>query len=200
MEKKFNMREYWNNRYNSGGNSGAGSYYDEAQVKGNYINKIIANKEISKILDIGVGDGNQLLYIKGFDFYLGYDISPKAIRMCEQTNYNSRLNYKFTSEIQSLPNNFDLCMCIDVLFHQVNPEDYWATLMHLFNINDSKYVLLYTTSYTTLNQAPHVFHRNVIEDVKSRFSDKYELIETLNVKISDNKFFLLYKNKNNDND
>ena len=42
--------DYWEKRYNSGGNSGAGSYNNLADFKGEIINSFIVKKKITNIL------------------------------------------------------------------------------------------------------------------------------------------------------
>lgn len=39
---KFNSKNYWENRYKSGGNSGAGSYSNLAEFKAEIINEFVA--------------------------------------------------------------------------------------------------------------------------------------------------------------
>ena len=67
----FNSRNYWNQRYLKGGNSGNGSYNNNAIFKGEIINKFIKNKNIKSLIDFGVGDGNQLGDLPGASGRLG---------------------------------------------------------------------------------------------------------------------------------
>ena len=70
----FDSKKYWNNRYQSGGTSGAGSYNKLAEFKAEIINDFILNYDIYSILDCGVGDGNQLQYINTINKkYIGID-------------------------------------------------------------------------------------------------------------------------------
>jgi len=187
----FNLKEYWQNRYVSGGNSGAGSYGEEAKFKSEYINSVIKKYNIKSLVDYGCGDGNQLLYLNGFDKYYGYDIAPESINLCKKRMFNSEI-YTFTSILDELDNNSDLGMTIDTLFHQIYDEDYFDLLNRIFNFANHKYVLLYTNNAIMNKTAEHVRHRKVIEDVK--LITKAELIDTLNCSLSEPKHFLLYKN------
>jgi len=55
----FNSANYWNHRYEQGGNSGSRSYNNLAYYKGKIINNFIEKNNIKSIIDYGVGDKNQ---------------------------------------------------------------------------------------------------------------------------------------------
>ncbi len=55
----FNSANYWNHRYEQGGNSGSRSYNNLAYYKGKIINNFIEKNNIKSIIDYGVGDENQ---------------------------------------------------------------------------------------------------------------------------------------------
>ena len=59
IKKKFDSSIYWEKRYNTGGNSGEGSYNKFAEFKALILNNFIQEKNIKNIIDYGVGDGNQ---------------------------------------------------------------------------------------------------------------------------------------------
>lgn len=189
-EVLFDLQSYWEERYATGGNSGKGSYNEEAQVKAEYINKLIIDKHIQTIQEYGSGDGNNLLLYKGFKHYNGYDISKTSIEICK---HNKKINQKtcsFTSNVVTIDYNADLALCLDVLFHQVEDRDYLSLLKLIFTANHS-YILLYTTNEEKLS-AQHVRHRKTLEDVKRLYPD-YTLIDSYSCDLSENKLFLLYK-------
>src|SRR5262245_51431247 len=72
---------YWKERYDSGGNSGDGSYGKLAEFKAEVLNRFIREENIEKIIEYGCGDGNQL---KSADYpsYIGFDVSQKALNLC----------------------------------------------------------------------------------------------------------------------
>ena len=74
---------YWINRYDSGGNSGDGSYNKLAEFKAEIINEFLRQNDIDSVIEFGCGDGNQLRLIN-YPSYVGYDISPKAISKCRE--------------------------------------------------------------------------------------------------------------------
>ncbi|MGB3152863.1 MAG: hypothetical protein WBB27_19565, partial [Maribacter sp.] len=70
-KKSFtNSREYWADRYQKGGNSGAGSYNKLAEFKGEIINDFVSKNNIKTVIELGFGDGNQLEYFQ-FPSYIG---------------------------------------------------------------------------------------------------------------------------------
>ena len=79
ITKRFiDSRNYWEERYYYGGNSGKGSYAKDAIQKANFLNNIILNYGLNKIIDVGCGDGNNLKFFKS-DFYIGIDVSKTVI-------------------------------------------------------------------------------------------------------------------------
>ena len=77
----FKSREYWEERYSQGGNSGAGSYGHLAEFKAEVINGFIEQHEIKNVIEWGCGDGNQLGLFR-CEEYIGYDVSETAIEIC----------------------------------------------------------------------------------------------------------------------
>jgi len=51
----FNSKDYWNERYSLGGNSGAGSYGRLARYKANIINGVVSENSISRVIEYGSG-------------------------------------------------------------------------------------------------------------------------------------------------
>ena len=76
-------RDYWENRYKNGGNSGAGSYNNLAAFKAKVINNFVTENNINTILELGSGDCNQLSYAN-YKNYFGYDFSKTAIDICKK--------------------------------------------------------------------------------------------------------------------
>ena len=54
---------YWENRYASGGNSGAGSEGANAVWKATVINDFVASHYVRDVLEYGCGDGRQLEHV-----------------------------------------------------------------------------------------------------------------------------------------
>lgn len=111
----MDSKEYWNNRYKSGGNSGYGSYDAQLERKLTWLSGL----QISSISDIGCGDfnlGSHLLSMYPGVDYVGSDISEFIIDR-NQKRY-PRLTFT-TGEVPEA----DLVLCIDVLFHVLNDDD-----------------------------------------------------------------------------
>ena len=50
-DAKFtNSQEYWRNRYKRGGNSGAGSYNNLAEFKGEIINEFVSKNNVKTVI------------------------------------------------------------------------------------------------------------------------------------------------------
>ena len=82
-EKWEGSIKYWEERYQNGGNSGAGSYNRLAEFKAEIINEFVKKHKINSVIEWGCGDGNQLLFAD-YMMYIGYDISEKAIEICSK--------------------------------------------------------------------------------------------------------------------
>lgn len=120
----MDAKQYWNQRYNSGGNSGYGSYNEQLQKK----LKWLGGLDINSITEIGCGDfnfGSKLTKMYPSAKYHGYDISDVIIKQ----NREKYPQYHFTSG-DSIGGG-DLVLCIDVLFHTLKDEDYHETLLML---------------------------------------------------------------------
>ena len=141
------LTNYWDNRYVQGGNSGAGSYGMEAAVKANIINHWIKEYEIKTINEIGCGDGNNLLLYDIPISYTGYDISPKAIEICNEKTrkIKNSLKYYFTTNVNDIDYQADLCLCLDVWYHQVKDEDFSFLCHQLFELGEWEYIIIYST-------------------------------------------------------
>lgn len=116
---------YWEQRYRTGGNSGAGSYNQLAQFKSEVLNALVAERGIRSVIEYGCGDGNQLRFAK-YPRYLGFDVSAEAVRLCQQAfaadgSKSFKLLSEYSGEIA------ELVMSLDVIYHLIEDdvfEDY----------------------------------------------------------------------------
>ena len=191
-----NLKEYWNNRYAGGGTSGNGSYGVEAVTKANIINHWIQELQIKTINEIGVGDGNNLLFYKIPIMYTGYDISEKAIQLCQDKTRRiaNSLKYNFTTLWSEMDFEADLCLCLDVWFHQVDDKDFESLCETLFGIGMWKYIIIYSTdtdSQVTIDGSPmgkHMRPRQVLAEVQ-KWTDWEVKAVIGGIKTSDDKVF-----------
>ena len=112
---------YWEYRYSSGEDSGAGSRGGLAAYKADIINSILKENSIESVIEFGCGDGSQLFLID-YPKYIGLDVSTTAIEQCNQ-RFSSDTSKKFFITDQThhhkhlnLP-QFDLSISLDVIYH-----------------------------------------------------------------------------------
>lgn len=186
-----NSNQYWKERYANGGNSGSGSYGENAKHKADVINDYIKKFNVKTISDFGCGDGNQISLLVGFDKYMGFDVSAHALYIChEKFKENKKMN--FCSLMSDLP-IADLCLSLDVLYHILDQSDYDNYMKTLFN-KSNKYVLIFSSNHDDNNHnAQHIFHRKFTDWVEKN-ENIFELVESIdNYLLTSAKFFLYKK-------
>ena len=167
---------YWEERYNSGGNSGEGSYGQLSRYKANYINDFVRRHPINSVVEFGCGDGNQASL---FDFphYLGVDISGDCVKWCTQT-FASRPKWSFVAvpdyDRTIKAHSFDLGMSLDVLYHLVEEDVFIDYLDRLFAAA-SQFVLIYSSNHED-EQRFHVRSRDFRNTVDQRYS-QWQIVE-----------------------
>jgi len=151
-------KEYWETRYNLGGKSGDGSYGQLAEFKAEVINGFIQKNNIGLVIEYGCGDGNQLS-LADYPSYIGFDVSPSAIRICNE-KYQNDATKKF-----KLVNEYDyetaeLTLSLDVLYHLIEDRVFHDYMNRLFD-SSTKYVVVYSSNTDDNDsvKALHVKHR-----------------------------------------
>ena len=155
----ISSEKYWVNRYNMGENSDQGSYGHLADFKADIINEFVRRNVITSVIELGCGEGNQLKLAE-YPSYTGFDVSLKALSICEEafsndTTKNFRLMENYNNETA------DLSLSLDVIFHLV--EDYVFTeYMNTLFSASKKFVIIYSSDYeeNIKEQPSHVKHRN----------------------------------------
>lgn len=150
----MSLQGYWNDRYKSGGDSGAGSrgllrlWKWHKLVKYLQVERFTAVK--ASVIDVGCGD---LAFWKNFTCknYTGIDFSETRC----QENSVERPNWKFICSGAEVPQQLEKAeavLCFDMLFHVVNETTF---LMVLKNLTDysSKYIFVYTWFINPLESA-----------------------------------------------
>ena len=129
MTGPFDYIEYWNSRYSMGLSSGSGSEGLLAEFKIETINEYIKKDSIKTVVEFGCGDG-VLLDKMNLEKYIGYDVSKKAIEICQNKFKNDRakefLIYNPNEYHRSIFRG-ELVVCLDVLYHimiEINHELY----------------------------------------------------------------------------
>lgn len=152
--------KYWERRYKKGGDSGAGSYNELAEFKGEVVNEFVTDNKIESVIEFGSGDGNQLKYFN-FKSYTGFDVSITAVSICSK-KYKSDPSKQFRL-LKSYSNEMaDLVLSLDVIYHLVEDEVYEDYMNRLFCASN-KFVIIYSSNsdeHENNGVQPHVKHRN----------------------------------------
>lgn len=152
--KVMNSRSYWNRRYATGGNSGAGSYGPAVEKKVAWLGAL---EGVSSIVEVGCGDfhfGALLCQRFTEASYIGLDQSDLIVR---RNNLWHRIeNIEFRTPLhhaEPLP-EADLVLCVDVLFHILDDQEYRNMLVNLQQAW-TKYLVVSAYEYDGL-KSPHV--------------------------------------------
>jgi hypothetical protein len=184
-KKKFpGSAEYWEARYATGGNSGAGSYSNLAEHKAEIINAFVADNAIQTVIEFGCGDGNQLL-LGRYPHYIGLDISPTIIRKCMAMFDEDKTKSFFVYDTRAFRDRqkifqVELSMSLDVLYHLVEDEIFEKYMHHLFD-SATRFVLIYSSNFQR-EQQHHEIDR-VFTDWVASHRPEWELMKKI-----DNKF------------
>lgn len=170
----FDSDAYWEARYRSGGNSGAGSYNHLAEYKASVLNMFAREKKLTSFVELGSGDGNQLRYFE-FPNYTGFDISQTAIAQTKKL-YANKTNYRFIwsgdpeLDWEQHEHEYECALSLDVLYHLVDDRVYLDYMDRLFTLS-SNYVIIYASNFDgpDLRGAAHVRHRKFVDFVDKRY-------------------------------
>ncbi|ALM52824.1 glycosyltransferase family protein [Halomonas huangheensis] len=173
-KKYFDVAGYWESRYASGRNSGAGSYGRLARFKAHFLNHFVKKNKIQSVLEIGCGDGAQLSLAE-YPQYTGLDISPTIIEHCSQTfahDSSKRFHVYKPESFDPASVQSELALSLDVIYHLSNDEVYEYYLKHLFAAS-TKFVIIYSNASSEqgnragINEASgYVRFRDVLSDVE----------------------------------
>ena len=169
VESGFNYSRYWEERYRSGRNSGAGSYGRLAEFKADFLNNFYERNSIASHIDFGVGDGNQLRLLKP-PSYIGVDVSPTVINRARET-FATHRQYRFllTSELQGI-DRCDLASSIDVIYHLIEDSVFEEYMRRLF-LFARRFVIIYSSNIESLPGAVHVKHRKFTQFVEDHLPE-----------------------------
>ncbi len=136
--------EYWIRRYDSGGNSGAGSYHKLAEFKAEIINDFVKVNNVITIIEYGCGDGNQLKLAE-YPSYIGFDVSPKAIALCQDIFHGDKTkSFRLMTEYKG--ETAQLTLSLDVIYHLIEDGIYYSYMERLFNSSE-RFVIIYSSNY-----------------------------------------------------
>lgn len=169
QEKFRSTSEYWERRYRTGGNSGAGSYNRLAEFKANFLNRFVEEHQIASVVEYGSGDGAQLKLAR-YPSYTGVDISPKAVEMC-RTLFSGDASKQFLQLDAAVPGpTGDLSLSLDVVYHLVEDAVFNAYMWRLFE-SARRFVIVYSSNIDRDWTGQHVRHRQFTKWVEQNKPD-----------------------------
>jgi len=149
--------KYWIREYESGGNSGSGSYGDLAYFKAKVLNEFVDKHRIDSVIEFGCGDGNQLSLSK-YKSYIGLDIAPGAIKLCmskfSEDKSKSFILFQPEFFIAGTSLSADLTLSLDVIYHLVEFEKYELHLRQLFGASN-EWVIIYGNNSDSFFTEPY---------------------------------------------
>lgn len=149
---------FWESRYREGGNSGSGSYGRLAQFKAEVLNDFVRTNKIRSVIEFGCGDGAQL-ELAEYPEYVGIDVSKSSIERCwARFAQDPSKRFYLKGALPESLGDFDLSLSLDVIFHLVEDSVFDSYLRALFD-RAERYVVVYSSDYDALTDAPHVRHR-----------------------------------------
>jgi mRNA (guanine-N(7))-methyltransferase domain len=167
---------YWEERYRKNGNSGKGSYGENAVYKAGFINALVAQNNIQKVIEMGCGDGNQLKQFR-FLSYIGLDISPTAIKKCKELfNADSNKTFYVSDEKTNTGYSAELALSLDVIYHLVEDEIF-ETYMRCLFLSSTRFVIIYAWDEES-PQNLHVRHRKFTKWIDNNLAD-WQLIQII---------------------
>jgi hypothetical protein len=151
----------WEQRYATGGNSGAGSHGDVARFKAHELNAFVREHDIRTVLEFGSGDGRQLTLAE-YPNYVGLDVSRTALQHCRRMYAHDKTKefhlYCAPTWRRHGFRTADLTMSLDVIYHLVEDEIYHWHMEHLFEAA-ARYVAIFAPDREVPGTASHVRHR-----------------------------------------
>ena len=170
-------RDYWERRYRAGGNSGSGSYGELAEFKASVLNEFVVQNNIQSVIEFGCGDGNQLRDAR-YPSYLGFDVSVRAVELCQQIfRENPAMSFRLMDIYSG--EQAELGLSLDVIYHLVEDRVFEEYMSRLF-ASSTRYVIIYSSNkeYDVHKQDPHVKHR-VFTDWVDKYRPGWRLVDTI---------------------
>lgn len=149
---------YWEQRYQSGGDSGAGSYGRLAEFKAEVLNQFVAEHGVRTVLELGCGDGAQL-QLADYPRYTGVDVAPACVERCRQLfSDDPTKTFRVAAELDQVGPH-ELGLSLDVVYHLVEDEVFEQYIRDLFG-RSTRFAIVYASNFDGPHDSPHVRHRN----------------------------------------
>lgn len=161
---------YWEGRYANGGTSGAGSYGRQAEWKADIVNRWVTELQVTSVIDLGCGDGNQL-GLADYPRYLGLDPSASAVRRCIErfADDPTKSFMAFDPQATHDPAGWlrgDMALSMEVIFHLVEQDLFEDYMRRLFASAD-RFVVICSNDADATSTATHERHRSFTEWVNT---------------------------------
>lgn len=160
----LNTRDYWQQHYESGGTSGRGSQGEFAEWKADVVNQVVRHCDVTTVLDVGCGDGQQAALID-VPRYLGIDVSQAAVQIAQSRNRHDRSKrFDLWHEGEPFPAGmYDMVMSLEVLMHILEERMFTETLSGIF-ASAREVVVLQVPLVPMVNYGPgmHDKHRAIL--------------------------------------
>jgi 2-polyprenyl-3-methyl-5-hydroxy-6-metoxy-1,4-benzoquinol methylase len=161
--KDLDYKKYWQDLYVRGGNSGEGSYGENAKYKAGVINALVAENRLTSVLEFGCGDGNQLSHYV-LPRYVGLDVSERAVELCSE-RFSADATKTFMTISPGEPLDLgahDLVMSLEVLMHVIDEDEFVWTLDQIFG-HSARFVAILTpfTPLFKYSRGSHERYRNL---------------------------------------
>ena len=159
---------YWEKRYAAGGTSGTGSSGRLAAYKAAWLNRFVRENGIRSVLELGCGDGQQLLLAE-YPEYLGLDVAPSAVARCRSLFAgDTSKQFALYNPVQFDPasRQADLTISLEVIFHLTEDDLYRLHLEHLFACA-RQWVVVFASDEReqTTGPFPHFRQRRFTDDI-----------------------------------
>ena len=147
MFRHFDSGDYWRLRYSRGGDSGTGSYGEQATFKALSLNDFVAAHSVENMIELGSGDGNVASLLR-VPHYVGLDLSVDAVDMArarftgDETRQFNVIDSEGFHLKQILPAS--LAVSMDVILHLVEDQTYESYMRDLFACS-TRYVGIFST-------------------------------------------------------
>lgn len=193
--------QFWIDRYAEGGTSGLGSSGKLAEFKAEVVNEFVRRHEIASVMEFGCGDGEQLR-LAAYPRYLGFDVSPNAIRRCwDMFRSDPSKSFKLMKDYRG--EWAELTLSLDVIYHLIEYDRFVTYMRRLFG-SSRRFVMIYSTDTAEQQQgeALHIRHRLFTKWVEENLPD-WQLIQHVpnrhpdkeNIKEGSSADFYIYETK-----
>lgn len=159
---------YWEQRYQAGGNSGGGSYGRLAEFKAEVLNGFVAGHDVASVVEMGSGDGAQL-QLADYPRYTGVDVAQTCIDSCRRLfDGDTTKTFVRTDDVAAVRPH-ELSLSLDVVYHLVEDEVFEPYMRELFRLG-TRFVIVYASDFDGPHDSPHVRHRNFTRWVEDNIS------------------------------